>query len=103
MDSKILLGRILQKLEDNGKAKVPGYNTFKRVKEKENSIILLRENGNEATIPFKTILLGIEYYKMNTQAYDKGPTELRKASITHITSPVYALLHLIPKHHYVIK
>lgn len=100
MHSEILLGKILQRLEDQNYAKVSGYNAFKLIKEAETSVILLREKGTKVIVPFKKILAGIDYYKENTHAYDKGPTELRKIPITYIASPVFALLHLIPKKYY---
>lgn len=95
-----MLGKILQRLEDQGYAKVSGYNTFKLIKETDSSVTLLREKGTDTMIPFKKILAGIDYYKANSAAYDKGPTELRKVPITHITSPIFTLLHLIPKKSY---
>lgn len=97
MDSRILLGRILQRFEDKGKAKVVGYNEFKYVRETESSVIVLRQNGSRTPIPHARILKGIEYYQKNSESYSMGPSALGKARLTHVTSPIFALLHLLPK------
>ncbi len=97
MESKILLGKILQRFEDQGYAKVDGYNRFNLVKSGETFVTVLRQKGTEAKVDFKRLLIGIDYYKENTSAYDKGPIALRRAGITHITSPVFSLLHLLKK------
>lgn len=102
VDAKILLGKILQRFQDIGYAKVASYNAFKRVSETNTSVIVLREKGTEAIIPFSKILAGIKFYQENPAAYDKGPSALRKIPITHITSPVFTLLHLLPKKAYLI-
>lgn len=95
MDSKILLGKILQRFEDLGYAQVPGYFRFIWVRETNNSVIALRENGKQAVVPFAKILNGIELYQKNPLHYEKGPVNLREAHILHVTSPIFALLHLL--------
>jgi hypothetical protein len=97
MESKILLGKILQRFEDQGYAKVDGYNRFDLVKSGETFVTVLRQKGTEAKVDFKRLLIGIDFYKENNSAYDEGPTALRRAGITHITSPVFSLLHLLKK------
>jgi len=57
----------------------------------------LRQKGIEAVIPFSKIILGIEFYQEDPSLYDSGPSELREAHTLHVTSPVLALLHLLPK------
>lgn len=100
IDSKILLGKILQRLEDKGYARVKGYNTFKFINHSITNVTLLRENGKEVRIPFNKMVTCIDYYKKNIHDYDSGPAQLRKVPITHITSPIFALLHLLPKSSY---
>ncbi len=95
MDSKILLGKILQRFKDRTVAKVEGYKSFVYIRETENSIFVGRENSKDARIPFEKILTGIDAYKADTGLYKSNPTALRKFGITHITSPVFALLHLL--------
>lgn len=95
MDSRILLGRILQRFEDRGVAGDGKLNSFKYIRETESSVIVQREKRTQAVVPHKKILYAIEYYKRNQSAYSKGPAELRKAGITHVTSPIYALIHLL--------
>lgn len=100
MDSKILLGKILQRFKDNGKAQVDGYNSFGYIRETENAVWVTRETGEDTPIPFMKILKGIDAYKSDISLYDKGPGALREYEITHINSPVFALLHLLKEPDY---
>lgn len=95
MDSKILLGKILQRFKDKGTSNVKGYNHFGYIRETENAIVVTREKGKDTSIPFAKLLLGIEAYKENPSLYKSTPTDLRKFGLTHITSPIFALLHLL--------
>lgn len=97
MDSKILLGKILQRFEDQGYAQVEGYYRFERVRETASAVTVLRQKGTRAVIPFSKIVRGVEFYQENPSWYDSGPSRLREAHILHVTSPVFALLHLLPK------
>ena len=95
MDAKILLGKILQRFKDLGKAQVDGYNPFGYIRETENAVFVTRETGEDTNIPFTKIIKGIEAYQSNPNLYHSTPTALRDFGITHVTSPVYALLHLL--------
>jgi len=101
MDSKILLGKILQRFKDMGISHVEGYNSFGYVRETENSVIVTREDGQDTPIPFSKILKGIDSYKLNPSLHDEGPSVLRQFNITHVTSPVWSLLHLLHKKEYI--
>jgi len=100
MDSKILVGKILQRFEDQGYVQVKGYYRFHRVRETGSSVIVRRQEGTDAVIPFSKIIQGIEFYQENSSWYDSGPSSLREAHILHVTSPVFALLHLLTKEAY---
>ena len=100
MDSKILLGKILQRFYDNKVCQVEGYNSFGYIKETVNSIYITRENGEDTKVPFNKILIGIEAYKTNANLYTKGSSSLREFGITHITSPIWSLLHLLNQEEY---
>ncbi|MBP6304270.1 MAG: hypothetical protein KBB37_03160 [Bacteroidia bacterium] len=100
MDSRILLGKILQRLKDNGKAQVEGYNSFGYIRETENAVWVTRETGDNTPVPFDKILKGISAYQSNSILYNQGPTALREFGITHVTSPIFALLHLLEKEDY---
>ncbi len=100
MDSKILLGKILQRFFDRKVAKVEGYNKFEYLKETSSSVYVSRETGDDTPVPFKKIIVGIEIYQQNPELYDEGPTALRDFGITHVTSPVWSLLHMLAKHDY---
>jgi hypothetical protein len=95
MEAKIILGRIIQRLIDQEFAQVPGYNRFGFVETRANSLIVSRENGSDTSIPFSQLLKAIEGYKACSGDYNKGPTALRGYGITHVTSPIFALLHLL--------
>ncbi len=95
MDSKILLGKLLQRFKDKAVAKVKGYNSFVYIRETDNSVLVTREAGEDTPIPFDKILTGIDAYKTNRSLYKTNPTALRDFGITHVTSPVFALLHLL--------
>lgn len=95
MDSKILLGKILQRFFDKGISKMPGYNSFGYLRETNNSVYVSREKGKDTRVPFDKILNGIEAIKSKTELYNEGPTALREYDIKYITSPVWSLLHLL--------
>jgi hypothetical protein len=101
MESKILLGRILQKFIDKGYAQVSGYNRFGFIKFSNNAVLVTRENGGDTPVSFSKIVKGIEAYQSNSSLYDSNPTELRDSCITHVTSPIFALLHLLEKEDYI--
>jgi hypothetical protein len=98
MDSKIILGRILQRFIDTEIAQVAGYNQFGFIKLSKNSVVVSRER--DTIVPFSKIIIGIETYQKAPDLYEKGPTVLRAVGITHVTSPVFALLHLLLKSDY---
>ncbi len=100
MDSKILLGKILQRFKDSGCASAEGLNSFGYIRETENSIFVTRENGEDTPIPFNKIIAGIDGIKAHPELYDKGPGELREIGITYVNSPVFALLRLLDKNEY---
>jgi len=95
MDSKILLGKILQRFSDKGKSKVKGYNSFEYLKETNKSVLVSRENGQNTYIPFEKIIIGIEAFKTNSELFNEGPSALRDYGITHMNSPIWSILHLL--------
>ena len=100
MESKIILGRILQKLIDQGYTKYQDYYSFGFVKLNDTSIIVSRETGEDTRIPFDELMIGINGYKENNELYDEGPGAIRTLGISHISSPIHSLLHLLPKDAY---
>ena len=95
MEAKIILGRILQRLIDQGYAQVAGYNRFGFVALEKNSITVSRENGEDTPLPFSRILKCIVLYQEHPELYDQGPNALRPFGVTHLDSPLFALLHLM--------
>ncbi|WP_343626574.1 hypothetical protein [Flavobacterium lindanitolerans] len=100
MDSKILLGKILQRFSDKKISQVENYNSFSYIGETGNTVYVTREKGKDTSIPFQKILIGIDAYKENPMLYDEGPNSLRNIGITHINSPIWSLLHLLSKKDY---
>jgi hypothetical protein len=97
MDAKIILGRILQRLIDEGQAQVPPLNVFGFIALKQNAVVVTRQTGQDTSIPFQRLIAAIEVYQQNPALYDQTPTALRSFGFTHITSPIFTLLHLLPK------
>lgn len=97
MDSRIVSGRILQKFIDKGFAQVDGYNKFGFVELKNTSVIVSRENGLDTSIPLRKLIAAIDAYQKDIELYDEGPNALRDCGIAHITSPIFALLHILDK------
>lgn len=100
MQSTILLTKILQRFKDQGKAQAPGLKSFQYVRETSSSVVVLRENGNEAIVPFSKIITGIKAFQGTPSLYHQGPSALREFGITHVNSPIYAMLHLLKKEEY---
>lgn len=96
VDIDVLINQIIATLQETKVAQVPGYVRFKYDKITDSSIILIRENGNEAKIPFSTLYKAIEAVREDASVYNGGPNKLREHGITHINSPTWALLHLVP-------
>lgn len=100
MDSKILLGKILQRFSDKKIAQVKGYNAFGYIKETNTAVFVTRETGKNTRVSFKKIIAGIQAYQENPALYNEVPTSLRQFGITHVTSPVWSLLHLLNESDY---
>ena len=100
MNSLILLEKILQRFKDRGITKVQGYNSFGYLRETPNSVYVSREDGIDTPVPFEKIRIGIEAFQSNILLYSEGPAKLREFGVTHVTSPVWAMLHLLEKEEY---
>lgn len=100
MDSKILLGKILQRFSDKKIWQVEGYNSCEYLYETDSSVFVGREKGEDSKVPFNIIIKGIDAYKSKVDLYKEGPTKLREYGITHVTSPVWSLLHLLSPEDY---
>jgi hypothetical protein len=100
MDSKILLGKILQRFCDQKISQVENYNAFGYIAETKSFVIVTREKGKDTKIPFSKMLIGIEAYQQNPNLYNENSNALRKFGITHVNSPVWSLLHLLTEEEY---
>jgi hypothetical protein len=97
MDSQIILGRILQRLIDQAHSQVEGYNRFEFRRLNTNNVVVSREKGAATPMPYRKLIVAIQAYQTSPTLYDEGPSALRKFGITHITSPIFSLLHLLEK------
>jgi hypothetical protein len=100
MDSKILLGKILQRFYDAKITKVDGYTSFGYIKETDTAVYVTRENGKDTRVSFDKILIGIKGYQKEPSLYHEGTGALRDLGITHVNSPVWSLLHLLNQQDY---
>ena len=95
-DPKELVQEIIEKFREKKIARGQRA-SFGYIRETSNAVIVSRENGDDTRVPFKKIELAIEFYRDHLEDYDEGPVKLRKCGLTHITSPIWALIHLISK------
>lgn len=97
MNSKILLGIILQKMMDQGYSQVKGYKRFEYLGHDAKGITVGREAGQDTFIPFEKNLLVIEAYQKSPEDFDKGPGHTREYGLTFINSPIWSMVHLLDR------
>jgi len=95
----VLLGKALKTFELVVIAKGV-QNDFGYIGEFPTHVLVTREGGLDTKIPYTKLLTVIEVYQANPELYDIGPAALRDFGITHITSPIWAILHLLKKTDY---
>jgi len=95
-----ILKKILNEFSSIGYSQVNRYNRFGYIGETENSVFVSREAGEDTKISHDKIKIGIEAVKKNPLVYHSGPGSLRKYGITHINSPIWSILHLVPLSEY---
>ena len=100
MDSMKILSTIQREIKVRGNVQVPDHKKFGYVRETPSAIVVSREDGLDTPVYLTDILTGIEAAKSDSNVYDGGPDTLREHGITHVNSPVWALLHLVPKEDY---
>jgi hypothetical protein len=100
MDSKVLLGRIIQKMIDIGYCQVKPLNRFEYISHTDTYIMIVRERGKNTRIYYNKIVEVIDKYKENPEDYSLKPSKLRDYGLTHVTSPIWSLLHLLDKRDY---
>ena len=95
MTQDVTVSRIVDLLESRGFAQVAGYNRFGFVERGTSHVVISRENGKDTRIPFAKIEQAVLAVRRDPKVYSEGPSRLRTHGITHITSPLWALLHLL--------
>ena len=95
-----LAGEILSEFRRTGRAGVPGYKGFRFLRETEEAIHVTREGGQVARVPFSRLNIAIAAAVENPDVYEGGPSKLREYGLTHVTSPIWALLRVLPRERY---
>ena len=94
-DIELKVNLVIKRFQEKGFAQVSDYNRFGYIKRTDKALVVSRENGEDTRIPLEKIKLAIQAVQKNNSVYDDGPSSLRKFGITHINSPVWALIHLL--------
>jgi len=68
---------------------------FKYISHNDNKVEVSREKGKDTPIYFRDLARAIEAVRKDHIVYSEGPSRLRKHGLTHVTSPLWALLHLL--------
>ncbi|MCB9197533.1 MAG: AAA family ATPase [Flavobacteriales bacterium] len=97
--TETILNKIITQLKLQGKAK-GRQNNFLLKSVEQSKIVLERANGNDVDIPFSTLKKAIQACVNDAAFYDGGLNAIEEIGITHIQSPVWALLHLVEKREY---
>jgi hypothetical protein len=92
----LVVDEIISTFKASRFAQVPGYKRFEFVKESRGAVTVLRENGNTADVRKAVLAKAVEAVREKQRIYTKGPSSLRDFGITHVTSPTWALLRLLP-------
>ena len=95
-NTNTLINEALIEIKSKGFAQVPGYKRFSYLRQTNSAVLLMREKGTETRVPFKTLARTFEAVRQDPSVYHDGPNRLREFGITHVTSPTWALLHLLP-------
>jgi hypothetical protein len=68
---------------------------FGYIRHTDSFVEVSREKGEDTSIYFKDIARAIEAVRKDHKVYSEGPSRLRKHGLTHITSPLWALIHML--------
>jgi hypothetical protein len=95
-----LAATILAKFRGVGLAGASGYKQFRYGRETQKAVIVVREGGQEARVPVDRLRTAIRAVMENPSIYEGGPSQLRASGVTHVTSPIWALIRLLPPESY---
>jgi Na+-transporting NADH:ubiquinone oxidoreductase subunit NqrE len=100
MNSEIILKNIIAKFKEQGYAQVDGYNKFGYIRATDFTVTVSRQRGKDTPVSYKMLLIAIDGIKAKPELYGATPTHFRALGITHVTSPVFALVHLLDRNAY---
>lgn len=85
---------LLKTFEEKGYAQVRGYNSFDYLSRTDTYVLVSRETGKDTKIYFNKLDVAINAVCIDNDVYNNGPSTLRAYGITHVNSPIWAILHL---------
>jgi hypothetical protein len=88
---------IIERFRKQGYAQVPGYNRFGFVEDRGNLVVVSRQNGLDTKIYITQLDQALAAVRAEPAIYDNGPSSLRAHGFTHVTSPLWSLIHLLSK------
>lgn len=86
--------QLIERFQAAGKAQVEGYDAFEWASQTEKAIVIRRKNGQTARIPKETVVSAIALVRRSPEVYQRGPNQLQIHGVSHVSSPVWAILHL---------
>lgn len=89
-------GELVGRLRELGYTQVDGYNRFGFIRTTDRAVYVTREKGEDTPIPFARIEKAINAVRQDPTVYSDGPGRLREFGITHVNSPIWSMLHLLP-------
>ena len=92
--TEVVIEKIIARFKKNGYAQGP-INRFGFVSQSVKHVVISRERGKNTPIPFNKIDEAIIAVRKDHKVYSEGPTRLGKHGLTHITSPLWALINLL--------
>ena len=95
-DIESVIQDILNALRQERVAQVPRHVPFQYVRQTAQAVILRRRNGNDTRVPFSVVGKAIDAIRKDNSVYIDGPGRLHDVGITHINSPTFALVRLVP-------
>ncbi len=95
-DPAEVVNDIVGAVKEQGISQVPGYVRFVYRRQTPASVVLERRNGRDVAVPFSKLRTAIEAVREDHSVYISGPHCLRKYGITHINSPTWSLIRLLP-------
>ena len=86
---------LINRFSHQKRAQVINYNSFGFIKTTDTAVYVTREKGKDTRIGYDDIETAVSAVRKDATVYKNGPGTLRDYGITHVTSPVWAIIHLM--------